>query len=275
MDRFKHPVGSTYDRAVLIATDLDGTLVPQDQVAPSAYTAEILRRVDEAGIPLVFVTARPLRWMDGFWPHVGSHGLGIVSNGAVVYDVHARAALTVNGLDPSAGLEVVDAITAAVPGATFAIECLDGIRLGTDFVERYPVPEGTTRGPLAEIWDVPALKLLVRHEAMDHTEFCDRTIAAVGGAATATWTGPGLVEISASGVTKASALVGVCSDLGVSPADVIAFGDMPNDIPMLTWAGTSYAMAEAHESVIAVANHLAPPCADDGVAQVLASLIER
>jgi hydroxymethylpyrimidine pyrophosphatase-like HAD family hydrolase len=46
---------------VLIATDLDGTLVLQDQVAPSAYTAEMLRRVDEAGIPLVFVTARPLR----------------------------------------------------------------------------------------------------------------------------------------------------------------------------------------------------------------------
>jgi hypothetical protein len=258
---------------VLIATDLDGTLVLQDQVAPSAYTAEMLRRVDEAGIPLVFVTARPLRWMDGFWPHVGRHGLAIVSNGALVYDVHEDTALAVNGIDPSAGLDVVAAITEAVPGTTFAIECLDGIRLGTGFIERYPVPQETARGMLDEIWDVPALKLLVRNEAMDPTEFCDRTIAAVGGAATATWTGPGLVEISASGVTKASALVGVCSDLGVSPADVVAFGDMPNDIPMLSWAGTSYAMAEAHESVLAVADHLAPRCADDGVAQVLASLI--
>jgi hypothetical protein len=54
---------------------------------------------------------------------------------------------------------------------------------------------------------------------------------------------------------------------------VVAFGDMPNDIPMLAWAGTSYAMADAHESVREVADHVAPPCAEDGVAQVLESLL--
>jgi hydroxymethylpyrimidine pyrophosphatase-like HAD family hydrolase len=50
---------------------------------------------------------------------------------------------------------------------------------------------------------------------------------------------------------------------------VIAFGDMPNDIPMLTWAGTAYAMADAHDSVLAVADHIAPSCQDEGVAQTL------
>ena len=258
---------------MLIATDLDGTLVPADSTGPSARTAEVLERVDAAGIPVVFVTARPLRWMEGFWPHVGRHGMAIVSNGAIVYDAHAHRVRTLTGIDASVGLELVRAVTDAVPGATFAIECADGIRLDPDFVERYEVPEGTRRGPMAEVWDAPAVKLLVRHEGMDPDDFRERVTAAVGESATATWTVPGLVEVSAAGVTKASALVELCDQLGVDAADVVAFGDMPNDLPMLTWAGTSYAMAGAHPTVVEAADHVAPPCEEDGVAQVMESLL--
>lgn len=258
---------------MLIATDLDGTLVPKDQPAPSPFTASVLARADRAGIPIVFVTARPLRWMDGFWPHVGEHGLAIVSNGAVVYDVHARSALTVRGIDPAAGLGVVAAIAAAVPGSTFAIECIDGIRRDPDYVEPYGVPDGSPVGPLADLWDVPALKLLVRHGSLSDDSFRDRVIAAVGDTATATWSVSGLVEISAAGITKASALVELCTRLGVVADDVVAFGDMPNDIPMLTWAGTSYAVADAHPTVTAAADRVAPPCLDDGVARVIDGLL--
>jgi hydroxymethylpyrimidine pyrophosphatase-like HAD family hydrolase len=52
----------------------------------------------------------------------------------------------------------------------------------------------------------------------------------------------------------------------------VAFGDMPNDLPMLRWAGTSYAVANAHPDVIAVADHVAPANYDDGVATVLAGI---
>jgi hydroxymethylpyrimidine pyrophosphatase-like HAD family hydrolase len=61
----------------------------------------------------------------------------------------------------------------------------------------------------------------------------------------------------------------LCDDLGVAAEDVIAFGDMPNDIAMLSWAGTSYAMADAHPTVIDVADHVAPGHDEDGVAHVL------
>jgi Cof subfamily protein (haloacid dehalogenase superfamily) len=259
--------------AVLVATDLDGTLVPNDSTSVGEYTAEVLRRVDDAGIPVVFVTARPLRWMDAFWPHVGKHGLAVVSNGAITYDVHARETISVSGIEPGHGLEITAAITAAVPGSTFAIECVDGIRQDPDFIERYRVPEGSPRGPLPDIWDVPAVKLLVRHETLAHDEFRDRVTAAVGELANATWSVPGLVEISAAGVSKASALAGLCATLGVASSDVVAFGDMPNDIPMLTRAGTSYAVANAHESVLALADQVAPPCEEAGVAQVLDTLL--
>ena len=258
---------------MLIATDLDGTLVPNASTSVSPFTAEVLKRVDEAGIPVVFVTGRPLRWMEAFWPHIGEHGLAVVSNGAITYDVHNREVVTTTGIEPTVGLEIAAAISAAVPGSAFAIERMDGIRHGTDFIDRHRVPQDSPSGPLAEIWDEPALKLLVRNEGLDHDEFRDRVIAAVGDLAHATWSIPGLVEISAAGVTKASALIGLCETLGVEAADVVAFGDMPNDIPMLTWAGTSYAMADAHESVLELADHVAPPCEEEGVAQVLEELL--
>jgi hydroxymethylpyrimidine pyrophosphatase-like HAD family hydrolase len=80
------------------------------------------------------------------------------------------------------------------------------------------------------------------------------------------------VEISGPGVTKASTLALLCEELGVAPDEVVAFGDMPNDLAMLRWAGTSYAMANAHPSVVALADRQAPSHEDDGVAAVLEEL---
>ena len=60
--------------------------------------------------------------------------------------------------------------------------------------------------------------------------------------------------------------------MGVGAEDVVAFGDMPNDLPMLEWAGTSYAMANAHPSVHDLADHRAPANDEDGVAAVLTEL---
>jgi hypothetical protein len=82
-----------------------------------------------------------------------------------------------------------------------------------------------------------------------------------------------MLEISAPGVTKASALTWLADSLNVSAADVVAFGDMPNDVPMLAWAGSGYAMSGGHPEAIAAAEFQAPPCAEDGVAQILEGLL--
>jgi hydroxymethylpyrimidine pyrophosphatase-like HAD family hydrolase len=55
---------------------------------------------------------------------------------------------------------------------------------------------------------------------------------------------------------------------------MLAFGDMPNDLPMLAWAGTPYAMANAHASVLAAVELHAPSNDEDGVASVLAGLFQ-
>jgi hydroxymethylpyrimidine pyrophosphatase-like HAD family hydrolase len=66
----------------------------------------------------------------------------------------------------------------------------------------------------------------------------------------------------------------VAEELGVPAAGAVAFGDMPNDLPMLGWAGTSYAMANGHPDVRAAADHVAPANDDDGVAEVLVGLFD-
>jgi hydroxymethylpyrimidine pyrophosphatase-like HAD family hydrolase len=253
----------------LVATDLDGTLVRSDGTV-SDRTRDVLAAVEARGVPVVFVTARPLRWMDEVWPMVGDHGLAVVSNGGIVFDVAAREVRELHGIGPEQGLILAAAIYDGVPGASIAIETVTGIRMDPTYTDdAHVTPPGSPVGPLEDVWTDPAVKVLVRHAGMEPGALRDAVVTAVGELATPTWTLDGLMEISAPGVTKASALVGLAAELGVAASDVLAFGDMPNDLPMLTWAGTSYAMDNAHPDVVAAAGDRAPSNDEDGVAVVL------
>ena len=257
----------------LVATDLDGTLVRSDGTV-SAYTADVLAKVESLGIPVVFVTGRPLRWTEEVFEYVGEHGLAVVSNGALVWDVARHRPHLERPIDPALGLAVCALMREAIPGSAFAVETLDGIGLEEAFLERHPLPDGARRAPVAELFDRPALKLLARHEELSPQEFWDAAEAVVQGRLVITWSSTtSLLEISGPGVTKASTLELLCADLGVAAADVVAFGDMPNDLPMLAWAGSSYAMANAHGTVLEAAAHTAPSNDEDGVATVLAGLL--
>ncbi len=261
-------------RPKLVATDLDGTLVRTDGTV-SDYTRDVLLAVEALGVPVVFVTGRPLRWTEPVFEYVGEHGLAVVSNGALVWDVLRHEAHTVRTIDPSIALEVAELLRAAVPGTTFAVESLDGIDLEPSFMERATLPEGARRRPIGSLFERPALKLLARHEELGPEEFWALAQEAVGDRLEITWSSAtALLEISAPGVTKASTLALLCADLDIAPVDVIAFGDMPNDLPMLSWAGTAYAMADAHPSVTEAAGHVAPGHDEDGVARVLAGVFD-
>jgi hydroxymethylpyrimidine pyrophosphatase-like HAD family hydrolase len=82
-----------------------------------------------------------------------------------------------------------------------------------------------------------------------------------------------LLEIGASGVSKASGLALLCQRRGIDPADVLAFGDMPNDLAMLAWAGRSIAVANAHAEVIGAADEITASNDECGVAVVLERLL--
>jgi hypothetical protein len=70
-------------------------------------------------------------------------------------------------------------------------------------------------------------------------------------------------------VDKARGLRVACQRHGIALARTIAFGDMPNDIPMLVQAGHGVAVANAHADVREIANEITVSNEEDGVAVVL------
>jgi Cof subfamily protein (haloacid dehalogenase superfamily) len=264
---------NTSPRAV--ACDLDGTLLRSD-LSISARTRAALAAVEAAGALLVFVTGRPPRWLAPVVDQVDHRGLAICANGALVYDLHTDRVVESDLIAPEVLAKIVAELRKMVDGLSFAIEHPEGFWHDTS----YPVPP-QHRTPVVrqvqpeELVALPVAKLLVRHAERDSAEL----LAAVGevfaGLAEVTHStpvGPGLLELSAAGVSKASALARLCAQHDIDAADVVAFGDMLNDLPMLAWAGRPYAMANAHPDVLAAIAGRAPSNDDDGVAVVLEQL---
>ncbi|AKU17431.1 HAD hydrolase family protein [Luteipulveratus mongoliensis] len=263
-------------RPRVIASDLDGTLLDPSGVV-SARTRAALQAVTLLGVETVFVTARPPRWLDALAADVGGHGIVLCGNGAFVYDVHSRRVQHTLGFDRTIMAELLLDLRKALPGIGFAAECADGSHAERAYPEYLPdcKPADLLVDTMEDLpADITVGKLLGRHPSMDEQAFLEAVAEVVGERAVIAFSGAeGLAEISPLGVSKAIALERWCAERGFGPDDVWAFGDMPNDLPMLGWAGTSYAVANAHPDVLAAASRQCASNADDGVAQVLETLV--
>jgi HAD superfamily hydrolase (TIGR01484 family) len=256
----------------LVATDLDGTLLHTDGTVTDR-TRRVLTALDERGVTVVFVTGRPIRWMADLWQHVGGHGIAICSNGGIVYDVQRHEVIEARTITREVGLRVADLLRTAVPGTVFAVEKTDGFAREPVYRPGAEIPPGLVVGDLTEVYDDHVVKLLALHEDLPPQRFWRGVDDLVGHLVTTTWSSSdALVEMSGHGVTKASTLAAYCGERGIRRDEVVAFGDMPNDLPLLKWAGTGYAMANAHTSVFPDATHTAPRNDEDGVAVVLEEL---
>ncbi|GAA3488364.1 Cof-type HAD-IIB family hydrolase [Streptomyces cremeus] len=264
----------------LIATDLDGTLLRDDK-SVSERTVAAMAAAEAAGIEVFFVTGRPARWMDVVSAHVHGHGLAICANGAAVVDLHAGGELIeVHPLERPDALATVAALRAAAPDTSFAVELTTGIHYEPDYPP-FQFDPAASIGTAEELLraqnlgpGTPVIKLLAHHPAMAPDDFLDLARAVVGthGSVTRSST-TALLEISGPGVSKASTLARCCAERGILPEEVVAFGDMPNDIEMLAWAGRSYAMGNAHPAVLAVASGRTAPNEEDGVAAVIEQIL--
>ncbi|WP_238332182.1 HAD family hydrolase [Kribbella jejuensis] len=253
----------------LIATDLDGTLVRSDGTVSERTRAAVLA-AQAAGSVFVMVTARPPRWLHDLSYLVGDHGVAIVANGAILYDVLRRKAIRTRLIDPTVALEVARAIRAAIPDVQFAIERPDRYGQEPVYLNRWPKPDDTLVANVDVLLAEPAAKLLVRHPSLHSDDLLALVNPLVGQRVSASHSGGhGLVEIAASGVSKAAMLADFAASQGISADETIAFGDSVNDLPMLAWAGTSYGVANAHPDVLAVVDRIAPANDEDGVAAVL------
>jgi len=256
----------------LVATDLDGTIVGADEVITDR-TVAALEALEALGVPVVFVTGRPARWMAEVARRTGHTGVAVCANGALLYDLHSEQVVEHFPISVEVGLDVARRLREALPDIAFAVETLDGFAHEESYLARWDVGQAREVASIERIYGRPAIKLLARHEAMVPDDLLAAARAVAGEMVQMTHSSTsGLLEISAAGVSKATTLARVCAARGIDAVDVVAFGDMPNDLPMLAWAGLSYGVAGGHPEVLATADRIVPGPEADGVAAELERL---
>ena len=260
----------------LIAVDLDGTLLRSDKTV-SERTAEALLLARSRGFTVVPVTARPPRFLRQLGLDREIFDVAICCNGALVFDVAQGTILEHASLDAGDALEIVSRMRESMPDVCFAAEI--GLRYGWD--SRYAALPGALLDPAGIVADAemllrePVTKLIARHPTLAIDFFLESARALGLENCEITHSSTEFIEISRRGVDKAAALMAFVDRLGLSSADVIAFGDMPNDLPMLRWAGQSVAVANAHPDVLSTVDAVTASNNDDGVAEMIESLLLR
>ncbi len=258
---------------MMVATDLDGTIVRQDGTI-SGRTVAAFARVEAAGARFVLVTGRPPRIMGMIGEVFGHRGTAICANGALAYNMDNDTIEALHLIAPDALAAAAAALRAAIPGIGIAVEYPDGHAADPHYqAANWDVNSSLPRLADDELFARPASKLLGRHYGYSCDDLLARAIPAVAGLITVTHSNSkGLIEAGALGVSKASVVAELAAEHGIGRESVIAFGDQPNDLPLLSWAGTSYAVANAHPEVLAAATCVIGSNDDDGVAEVLEKL---
>lgn len=261
----------------LIACDVDGTLFDEHE-AITERTRDAVRAANTAGAHFVVATGRPPRWIRPVVDALGFAPMAVCANGAVVYDPAADRVVSACTLDVDTLGVLAEIVTRAVPGAGLAVERI-GERAHDSATPQFissPGYEHAWLNPdnievsIEDLLSAPAVKLLIRKAGAQSSDMAAELAKHVGQEGDITYsTDNGLVEILPSGISKATGLEEITKPLGIVSDEVLAFGDMPNDIPMLLWAGLGVAMRNAHPDVLAAADEVTASNDDDGVGRVL------
>ncbi|MFE6737381.1 HAD family hydrolase [Streptomyces tubercidicus] len=258
----------------LIATDLDGTLLRSDETI-SERTRAALAAATAAGAAHIVVTGRAVPWTRHILDSLGYQGLAVCGQGGQVYHAGEHRLLTSVTLDRQlAGLALAK-IEAEV-GPLHLAASRDGLEgevlIGPGYrLQEGPLPNVLLDDP-GELWTAPLNKVYIQHPTLDDDALALAARQVAGDLVGVTVAGEGIVELLPLGLSKATGLSLAARRLGLTAKETIAFGDMPNDIPMFAWAAHGVAMANAHDELKAVADEFTASQEDDGVAVVLERL---
>ena len=285
----------------LLATDLDGTFLGHDGLV-SQGNLRALRIAQEAGLEVMFVTGRPPRWLPTVIEQTGFTGYIVSANGGIIVDAARREIVRTFPMLTSVAIGAIDRMLDAIPGLEFGVERSQvGMRLSAASDVHVPSlgsesspngefvmtpgyhPSGPETaairiGPIHElVADDRAVKIVAR-PPLDDGRTADELLAvleeAIGGLIQATHSNiyDVLIEFSAPGVTKGSTLSRLATELGYTPDEVAAVGDMPNDASMLQWVGNPFVVANAHASLLEQFGNVLPRNDEDAVGQLLLDL---
>jgi len=262
----------------LIATDLDGTLVRNDDTV-SAYSHEVLDRVRAAGIRIVGATGRGPRLRSLTRNDIRVADFLVLAQGGWVLDQAESSYLLRSRLSGPALAEALAGLEAEVGRLSVMVEALehDDAPLWGDYDPTWRYPVRLERRPRAACLTGDVIKAFARsfeHHVDELLAIARRIVPPE--VASVTQAGLDYVEICPANVNKGTGLAVVAEAVGVDPQDVLVFGDMPNDLPMFAWAGWSrVAVANAHPSLMAVADEVTLSNDEDGVAVYLDRLLSR
>ncbi|MFI0513141.1 HAD family hydrolase [Streptomyces sp. WSLK1-5] len=258
----------------LIATDLDGTLLRSDQ-SISQRTRDALAAATAAGAAHIVVTGRGVRWTRHILDDLGYDGLAVCAQGAQVYHAGEHRLLTSVTLDRQLAGVALAKIEAEV-GPLYLAASRDGLDGDVLTGPGYAVTGALPSLPFtdaSDLWAAPLNKIYIQHPELSDDQLAEAAQQAAGGFVTVALSGEGIVELLPLGLSKATGLSLAARRLGLKAADTIAFGDMPNDIPMFAWASYGVAMADAHAELKAVADEVTSSNEEDGIAVVLERLL--
>ncbi|MFB7779960.1 HAD family hydrolase [Streptomyces bauhiniae] len=258
----------------LVATDLDGTLLRGDETI-SPRTREALAATTAAGAAHIVVTGRAVPWTRHILDDLGYQGLAVCGQGAQVYDAGQHRLLTSVTLDRQLAGVALAKIEAEVGPLYLAAsrDGLDGdVMVGPGYAVAGRLPAKAFTDA-ADLWEAPLNKIYIQHPTLSTDDLADAASRAAGGFVTVVMAGEGIVELLPLGLSKATGLSLAARRLKLKAADTIAFGDMPNDVPMFGWAAHSVAMANAHAELKAVADEVTASNEEDGIALVLERLL--
>lgn len=264
-------------RPKLIATDLDGTIVPHDGVI-SERTVKAFTKARDLGVEVFFVTGRPPRWMPEIREAFG-FGSAICGNGAMLYDLMGDVVLEQWLIEVDAQIESINRLRRDIPEVSFAVEAHSYFHREKAYIPRWDIGlDNIGVHKIEEVLTAPALKILARcsQQNLSSDEMLDIALKSLDGLVTVTHSNPhdSLLEISALGVSKGATLARMAQRLGITADECVTFGDNPNDFSMLSWAGRSYAMSSGHPDGAKYAKSIAGPCEEDGVAIAVEALLD-
>lgn len=265
----------------LFATDLDGTLLETGGTVSEANLAA-LRRAEAAGVEIVFVTGRPPRWMRDLPAMTGHQGFALCANGALLLDLADHSIVEARTLDADAAIEVAQRLRELDPGMSFAVEVAhpsDDFIVDLAYRPRWEPLVSPPRMSVPDMLGRDGVVKFLARPSSGATHDADSFLLAATEVAhgllefTHSDVNDLLIEMSALGVNKGTGLALLAQSRGWSASDVAAVGDMPNDVPMVQWAGRGAAVDNAHDWVKAVADEHVPSNDEHGVAVFIERLL--
>ena len=259
----------------LIATDLDGTFLSDDKSFDKALFHVVLDKLKNKNIQLAIATGVHQERINVLLADFLDEGLAYVTNngarvtnadGQLIYErtmslpilLRVQQLLTDFPVKPSRGLVYSTDDTAYIP-REYAHIMLQSHR-------RY-FKKVILFDDVSEI-KAPILKVTMNWKNFDETQFYDAARQTLGDAVHVTETGTGAIDIVTAGVNKAIGLKMLAYYLGISMANIAAFGDGENDLEMLMAVGQPFIMPDA-----SIAGPFNPVSADNNHAGVLKTIL--